>query len=531
MFKLSRVPITRFIKKSFKPKYLSVGTSTSTSTQSITTNVEIPVDIKQISYIDNYAPKDIHVVKNSLFGTTTILKREPEISIKDYLKNSHVLGSSSILLSSCGLMASNVEFTCENLQFALIYAGGCSFIFSSCYLHACVQNIKYEWRLKYDTYIEEFDKPVLLIDNWKNPAPYLVPLSILKLHTNVIFGIGINYTEEQLINETIFNIRQFLNTGTGTSTCTKSHKFINMYYLQHLNLEQRTHFIDWFVKKHYSKTGAIISSIGYDLEKLYDEKTGCNKVSRVEKLHEGVIAKCFEGGEIMTNSFEMENLCPEHEHNHDRKRKPMVFDEFSAKRTDSHIIYVDFMEKSFDYSNIDSNPITVELRKYSHEILSVDRTFDFDDKQSTLYANLKKLQCYESMYFIDNSEYFTNYIDCYVEENCKHLIHDGECKIYIGFIDNKLKNMYHGVHDVYSIDNDEKKYDLANIMFSNSKEFTDGYLYAKTGQSIYALAQSPSVFTLGTHNKQKWMDGYICYMMKKPILNKLFDNKDSVSTY
>lgn len=513
MLKLSRVSIARFIKTSFKPKYLSV--STSTSTQFTTTNIETPIDIKQISYIENYTPIDINVMKNSLFGTTTVLKREPEINIKDFLKNGHVLGSSSILLSSCGLMAYNAMFTCDDLQIALIYAGACPFLFSSLHLYTCVQNVKYEWKLKRDSYIEEFDKPVLLLDNWKTRAPYLIPLSILKSHTNVIFGITIDPKEKPLINETIFNIKQFLNTNTNTNTSTSSNhqQFINMHYLQYLNLEQRTRFIDWYVKKHFPKTGAVISSIGYDLEKLYDEKLGCNKLSHIEKLHDGILAKCFKGGEIMENSYKTENLFPNH------KRKPMVYDIFSSKKTNSHIVYVDFMEESFDYSNIDSNPITLELCKYSHEILSVDRTSDSADKLSTLYTNLKKLQCYESMYFIDNPEYFTNYIDCFVEENCKHLTHDSECKIYIGFIDDKLKNMYNGVHDIYSIDNDGKKYDLTNIMFSNSKEFTDGYLYAKTGQSIYCnMSSKPNVFTV-THSKsnQLYVNGYICYMTRKPF--------------
>lgn len=488
MFKPLRPSIvSRFIKPVFKPKYLGANT-----------HANNPNNMININDLDNHKPIPIHVRTSIIpwFGTS-VLERDIPVTLNDICSN--LVLPSGLFSLVTGLFAVSAWDRSE-----IDYIFGSSFCLgSTTFMFASIcQNI-YDIKHNSNVYIEEFDKPVLLIDNWKNQAPYLTPLSILELHKNVHFISTNGYEDKAFDDEAQFNIKQFLVVH---SHC----KFSNMPWLQYLNKEQRTRFIDWYIRKNYSKTGAVVSSINYKLDYLYDQGIGCNKVSRVEKLHNGVIEECFEG-EVLIGSngcFDVgtgtgTGTCT----------GPRVVKESDIDKMKSHVTLVDFMENYFDYTNLGKNPIIKKLPEYHHKILAL--VTDPTNARDALYDELKKFQCFETMYFIDDPLYFSSYIDDVVDnlhgvDNANNSDNSNIFKrdIYITFIDDRLKKMYVGRHIIVDIDFDKTKYDYTNIPISNTKGFTDGNLYAKNHTERWCKSYEDNNY------KEQWYAGYIYRKMK-----------------
>lgn len=61
-------------------------------------------------------------------------------------------------------------------------------------------------------YDEKYDKPILVIDDWDNTAPYLRILSILKHHTHVILSSIDTKSSLEKNHELLHNIKVFVST-------------------------------------------------------------------------------------------------------------------------------------------------------------------------------------------------------------------------------------------------------------------------------------------------------------------------------
>lgn len=473
MFKPLRSSIiSRFAKHVFKPKYLSTYT---------------PNNMIKISDLDNHKPVPIHIRTSIVpwFGTS-VLERHNPVTLKDICSNLVLPSGFASLVT--GLIATNTLD--EGGVDCILASSFC--VYSTILMFVNIFENIYDVTQNSNLYVEEFDKPVLLIDNWKNQTSYLVPLSVLRLHKNVHFISTNGYEDRAFDDEAQFNIKQFFGS---TSHC----KFSNMPWLQYLNREQRTRFIDWYVQKNHLKTGAVVSSINYKLDYLYDQSIGVNKASRVEKLHDGVIEKCFEGEALIES-----NGCL------DLGTIVKVVKESDIDAFISRVLLVDFMEDYFDYTNLEKNSILGKLSVYRHKILAL--VSDPKCPRDVLYDELKKFQCFETMYFIDNPLYFSSYIDSAVDnlhsvDNVNNLINPKR-DVYITFVDDRLKKMYVGRHTVVDIDFDKTKYDYANTPISNTQGFVDGCSYAKNHVERWCRTYENNSY------KEQWNAGYIYHKMK-----------------
>lgn len=84
---------------------------------------------------------------------------------------------------------------------------------------------------------------------------------------------------------------------------------MNIQYLKYLNLDQRTHLIDWYVRKKIDihenpkyNRGVCITSVNYDPNKLYDPTHGLYETSYIEKLHKEYTGECHFGTKMIDDS-------------------------------------------------------------------------------------------------------------------------------------------------------------------------------------------------------------------------------------
>lgn len=360
-------------------------------------------------------------------------------------------------------------------------------------------------------YDEKYDKPILVIDDWDNKAPYLRILSILKHHTRVIFSSTNTNISLEKNHELLYNIKVFVsNTDDipGFKPCHSSLRYdiLNIQYLKYLNLEQRTRLIDWFICKKidiYEKPldeynrGAIITSINYDLDKLYDSTRGMHKTSHIEKLHKecSTSAECYFG----TKTIDEPDLIPYA----DIGFKNVVFGENDIDRKKSRVILVDFLDEYFDLTNVMDNAICKKLYSFGrYNIVAVDRDDEkhiFDESRK--YA-LSKQQCLtREMLFIDNSSYISCCVDNLIFDMGLYQGTTQELTPYVTFVDPKLKELYKGKYPIVELDVGKFKVDYSNIKVMDTPSFSAGQMYAITGNKKYQNSLSDDT--------EQWYNGHL----------------------
>lgn len=313
--------------------------------------------------------------------------------------------------------------------------------------------------------------PIILIDNWSSKAPYAELFSILKSHVNIKFILTTN-PEVTPNDKIISKIKQFVKIDNcrALHPChCKTHEFINMRYLKYLNREQRTQYIDAYVKDTFLNTIPIITSISYDLSDLYDVNTGNYKTETICIIHNSVVQ--HDGKMLVNEEYTRFEAC--------------IVEETDIEKKNAFIILVDSMEEYFDYSNIGSNSVMNKLRQFGKKnIVICEKNNRHILKLSEKHLLLEKLHAYasvDSMMYIENESYFSCFIDDYIENSNTHCWH---LKPYVTFLDDNLRNLYKGKYSIVKLDIENKKYDWPNsedesmCSYNPNCNFVLGYNYA-----------------------------------------------------
>lgn len=306
--------------------------------------------------------------------------------------------------------------------------------------------------------------PIVLIDNWTSKAPYIELLSILKYHKNIKFILTTNTKMIKLNADIISKIKKFVKIDNcrALHPCyCKNHEFINMRYLKYLNREQRTRYIDNYVKKTFSNKKVIISSIGYNLTDLYDTCMGNYETLYIDELYENVHilgARPQHIGKTLVEEEYGELQIQTH-----------IVDESSIDKKNTFVVLIDPMSEHFDYLNISSNNILEKLRQFGKKSIVISEKDDghvlnIYEKQLLLekicpYAHVG------SMMYIFNSSYFSCFIDDFIESSNTHCKHLKPC---VAFLDDELRNLYKGKYPIVKLDVEIRKYNHANNGYNDN---------------------------------------------------------------
>lgn len=335
-------------------------------------------------------------------------------------------------------------------------------------------------------YSEEYDKPILVIDDWTDQAPYLRILTWLKNRSHNVFISTASNTDIpwEKNRERLYNIKQFVENSKGIPgyvPLEKRNEIFNIPYLKYLSLAERTYLIDWFVEKNY-ENGAIVSSVNYDLDKLYDESRGACKVLPIEGLHPKYTGECYLGKKIIEDNLTYGIGT--------RTQSVKVFEENTIDKTKSRVIFVDSFDEYFNLKDITNNNIYKKLQSFGkHNIIAVDNKFSavrhFTDKvrQQAIYMHKDVVK--EMLYIKGNMSYFSCCVDSMaIEFSAQDQDHE---TTYIAFVDEHLEKLYKGTFPIVKLDIEINKVDYYNIKVLDTKAFSKGYKYAMTGDSEYDL--------------------------------------------
>lgn len=363
-------------------------------------------------------------------------------------------------------------------------------------------------------YSEEYDKPILVIDDWTDQAPYLRILTWLKNRSHNVFLSTTSNTDIlwEKNYERLYNVKQFVENSKGMPgyvPLEKRNEIFNFQCLKYLNLSERTRLIDWFVEKNY-KNGAIVSSINYDLNELYDGSHGTCKVLPIERIHNNYAGECYLGKKIIDGNLTY------------GFQTVKVFEENSIDKTKSRVILVDSLDEYFDLKNILDNDICKKLQSFGkHNIIGVDNKFSnvrhFTDKVRHRAIYMHK-DVVREMLYIENMSYFSCCVDDLVTE-CGTGTGTGtgtgsqdqnQLTPYIAFVDERLEKLYKGIYPIVKLDIEKSKVDYYNIKVLDTNAFSKGYKYAMTGDTEYDLYDyhyDKNNFTYAN----EWFCGYMYY--------------------
>lgn len=336
---------------------------------------------------------------------------------------------------------------------------------------------------------EKYDKPIFVIDDWIAQAPYLRILSILKHHTNIILSsVNSNISLEKNYG-ILYNVKQFVtNTDDvpGLKPYYKHCDILNMQYLKYLNLEQRTRMIDWYVDKyvgiyqHPESKGVIITSINYDLDKLYDETHGTNKIAHIEKLHKEYTGECYYGKQIIDDVTDQTMYMD----------GVQIFTEAEINREKSRVVLVDFLDEYFDLTNPSNNAIRKKLNSFGKS--NIVAVYDPMGKMKHIVGKSRDYvmgihgKNLREMLFIENSSYISCCVDNLIFSMSRDQNQDQKYATFVTFIDPRLKKLYKGKYSIVELDVEKEKVDYLSIKIMDTQAFSDGYNYAITNDEKYS---------------------------------------------
>lgn len=135
-----------------------------------------------------------------------------------------------------------------------------------------------------NTYDEKFDRPIIVIDDFENQAPYRKLLCIFKHHKNLHFLITSNSTK---FDKNKKNIEVFLNTYIGEHSQYWKNQNVEFYdasILNTMNKEERTKYVDELIKSTIYKY-PVITSLNYNSNTIYDDSSKNCQNKNLNELH------------------------------------------------------------------------------------------------------------------------------------------------------------------------------------------------------------------------------------------------------